>query len=76
MLGDDIPDLAVLRRVGLPAAVSNATQPVRGVAMWESTKRGGHGAAREFCEALLEARGQLDEVIERYVTERDGSGGT
>lgn len=72
MLGDDIPDLAVLRRIGFPAAVANATEPVRKVAHWESTKRGGHGAAREFCEALLAARGELERVIERYVTERDG----
>jgi 3-deoxy-D-manno-octulosonate 8-phosphate phosphatase (KDO 8-P phosphatase) len=73
MLGDDIPDLAVLRRVGLPAAVANATDPVRTIAKWESTKRGGHGAVREFCEALLEARGQLDDVIANYVDERSGA---
>jgi len=72
MLGDDIPDLAVLRRVGLPAAVSNATAPVREVAIWESTKRGGHGAVREFCDALLLARGRLADVVERYVSERSG----
>jgi 3-deoxy-D-manno-octulosonate 8-phosphate phosphatase (KDO 8-P phosphatase) len=70
MLGDDIPDLAVLRRVGLPAAVSNATEPVRRVALWESKRRGGHGAVREFCDALLLARGRLSDVIERYVSER------
>ncbi len=73
MLGDDIPDLAVLRRVGLPAAVSNATLPVREIALWESTKRGGHGAVREFTDALLLARGQLDAAVERYVSERSGS---
>lgn len=73
MLGDDIPDLAVLRRVGLPAAVANATAPVLAIAKWESTKPGGHGAVREFCEALLAARGQLDGVIEDYVTERSGA---
>jgi 3-deoxy-D-manno-octulosonate 8-phosphate phosphatase (KDO 8-P phosphatase) len=72
-LGDDIPDLAVLRRVGLPAAVANATPQVRDMAVWESTKRGGHGAVREFCDELLRARGCLDEVVERYVTERSGS---
>ncbi|HET9947396.1 MAG TPA: hypothetical protein VFQ22_00590 [Longimicrobiales bacterium] len=72
MLADDIPDLAVLRRVALPAAVANASEPVRRVAAWTSTKRGGHGAVREFCEALLAARGQLDEVVERYVAERSG----
>ena len=70
MLGDDIPDLAVLRRVGLPAAVANATASVREIAKWESTKSGGHGAVREFCEALLEARGDLASVIATYVNER------
>ena len=73
MLGDDIPDLAVLRRVGFPACVANATPPVRAIACWESTKRGGHGAAREFCDALLAARGDLEAVVDRYVAERDGS---
>ena len=70
MLGDDIPDLAVLRRVGFPAAVLNATPVVRGLARWVSTKRGGHGAAREFSDAILAARGQLEHVVERYVAER------
>jgi 3-deoxy-D-manno-octulosonate 8-phosphate phosphatase (KDO 8-P phosphatase) len=76
MLGDDIPDLAVLRRVGLPAAVANATPQVKAIAVWESTKRGGHGAVREFCDALLRARGCLDEVVERYVNERSGGART
>lgn len=70
MLGDDVPDLAVLRRVGLKAAVVNATPSVLAAADWTSTRRGGHGAAREFCDALLEARGQLHDVVERYVEER------
>jgi len=73
MMGDDIPDLAVLHRVGLPVAVGNATPAVLRVAKWTSTKRGGQGAVREFCEALLEARGELDDVIAKYVNERSGS---
>ena len=73
MIGDDIPDMAVLRRVGLRAAVANATPPVSEIADWQATKCGGRGAAREFCDALLHARGILDEVVERYVTERSGS---
>jgi 3-deoxy-D-manno-octulosonate 8-phosphate phosphatase (KDO 8-P phosphatase) len=73
MLGDDIPDLAALRRVGLPAAVANATAPVRAIAKWQSTKPGGRGAVREFCEALLAARGDLHRVIDDYVTERSGA---
>ncbi len=70
MLADDIPDLAVLRRVGLKAAVGNATSPVAAIADWQASKTGGWGAAREFCDALLEARGELEGVIERYVEER------
>jgi 3-deoxy-D-manno-octulosonate 8-phosphate phosphatase (KDO 8-P phosphatase) len=70
MLADDIPDLAVLSRVGLKAVVANATAPVVAIADWQATKPGGAGAARQFCDALLEARGELDEVVARYVAER------
>lgn len=70
MIGDDIPDLAVMRRVGLKAAVANATAPIVAIADWQSTRRGGHGAAREFCDALLTARGTLDDIVETYVEER------
>ena len=70
MLADDIPDLSVLRQVGLKAAVANATWHVADIADWQSTSAGGHGAAREFCDALLAARGELNDVVERYVLER------
>ena len=70
MIGDDIPDLAVMRRVGLRAAVGNATAPIAAIANWQATRPGGRGAAREFCDALLQARGVLDEIVERYVAER------
>jgi 3-deoxy-D-manno-octulosonate 8-phosphate phosphatase (KDO 8-P phosphatase) len=70
-LGDDLPDLVVLRRVGLPAVVGNATSDARACALWAGTKRGGHGAVREFAEALLTARGQWAEAVEAYVRERE-----
>ena len=72
MLADDIPDLAVLGRVGLKAVVANATAPVVAIADWQATKPGGAGGARQFCDALLEARGELDAVVARYVAERSG----
>jgi 3-deoxy-D-manno-octulosonate 8-phosphate phosphatase (KDO 8-P phosphatase) len=72
-VGDDIPDLAVMRRVGLPVTVANATPQVKELAVWVSTKRGGHGAVREFCDALLLARDRLTDVVERYVSERSGA---
>jgi len=72
MLADDLPDLAVLRRVGVPAVVANATEEVRKVAVWQATKDGGRGAVREFCEAILRARGDWDALVEEYVTARSG----
>jgi 3-deoxy-D-manno-octulosonate 8-phosphate phosphatase (KDO 8-P phosphatase) len=70
MLADDLPDLSVFRHVGLKAAVANAVPPVAEMAQWRTTRRGGHGAAREFCDTLLAARGQMDEVVAAYVRER------
>jgi len=70
MLADDIPDLAVLRKVGLPAVVANATEEARKVAVWQAGKPGGRGAVREFCEALLKARGDWEDQVESYVRAR------
>jgi 3-deoxy-D-manno-octulosonate 8-phosphate phosphatase (KDO 8-P phosphatase) len=74
MLADDLPDLAVLRRVALPAAVANATEEIRRLALWQGERRGGDGAVREFCEALLKARGEWEGLVEAYVRARDDDG--
>lgn len=71
MLGDDLPDLAVFRRVGFPVAVANAEADIRAAALWQTARRGGQGAVREFAEALLRARGDWDEQVARYVGARD-----
>ena len=73
MLADDLPDMAVFRQVGLKAAVGNATASIAERADWQARRSGGHGAAREFCDALLAARGELDRVVSRYVDERSGA---
>jgi 3-deoxy-D-manno-octulosonate 8-phosphate phosphatase (KDO 8-P phosphatase) len=70
-LGDDLPDLPVMRRVGLPAAVGNASPDARASATWQGERRGGHGAVREFVEALLGARGEWAERVEAYVRDRE-----
>ena len=72
LLGDDIADLPVLRRVGFPATVANATEEVRHAAVWQSSRRGGHGAVREFVEALLRARGEWTGLVNEYCRERGG----
>ena len=74
-VGDDFPDLAVLRLVGLPVAVGNAVPEIRAVCKVRLTRQGGAGAVREFAELLLKARGQWEEVTEQYVRERSLTSG-
>ena len=69
-MGDDLADLQVLRRVGLPVAPANAVDEVRAVARYVTRAQGGHGAVREAIEALLKARGLWAELLERYFTEQ------
>lgn len=73
MLGDDLPDLAVLRKVGVPAVVANATAEAQKAAIWQGKSRGGHGAVREFCEAILKGRGDWEAQVEAYVSARGDS---
>lgn len=70
-VGDDLPDLAILRRVGLPAVVGNASRDARASALWRGRREGGRGAVREFAEALLLARGEWAERVEAYVSDRE-----
>ena len=69
-VGDDLADLQVMRRVGLPIAVANAVLEIREVAVAVTEARGGHGAVREFVDALLRARGVWPDMLERYFTDR------
>lgn len=69
-VGDDFPDLAVLRLVALPVAVANAAPEIRDVCQLQLERSGGHGAVREFAELFLKARGEWDDVVARYVSER------
>jgi 3-deoxy-D-manno-octulosonate 8-phosphate phosphatase (KDO 8-P phosphatase) len=50
--------------------VGNAVAEVRTVARVQLRRWGGRGAVREFAELLLRARGEWDEIVERYVAER------
>ena len=58
-VGDDLPDLAVMRRCGLAVAVANAADSVKSAAHYVTRASGGRGAVREFCELVLRAQGQL-----------------
>ncbi len=65
-IGDDWPDLPVLRRCAFPVAPANAHAEVRHCARYVTQATGGHGAAREFCDLLLVASGQYARLLEDY----------
>lgn len=69
-LGDDLPDLPLLRRVALPIAVANACPEVKAAARLTTSAPGGHGALREFAEAFLKARGVWTDLVRTYLRER------
>ncbi|HKO05192.1 MAG TPA: HAD hydrolase family protein, partial [Candidatus Acidoferrales bacterium] len=61
-VGDDLPDLAVMERVGLAVAVANATPEVKRQAHYVTRASGGAGALREVVELILRAQGKWDEL--------------
>ncbi len=69
-IGDDLPDIALMRKAGLPVAVGNAVPEVKRLCVWQTRRTGGHGAVRELAEALLQARGEWDALIEQYESAR------
>jgi 3-deoxy-D-manno-octulosonate 8-phosphate phosphatase (KDO 8-P phosphatase) len=69
-IGDDLPDLPLLRRVALPVAVANACREVKDAARFTTAAGGGRGAIREFAEVFLQARGVWTDVVRNYLRER------
>ena len=65
-MGDDLPDLAVIRRVGLGITPANGNIQLVNQALWQTVKVGGNGAVREVAELILEAQGKLKPLIETY----------
>ena len=52
-MGDDLPDICVLEKVGLSGCPADAVQEVKEIVKWHSTLNGGRGAVREFCDYIL-----------------------
>lgn len=74
MVADDLADLPVMRRAGLPVAVANAAPELHAEARWTTRSSGGRGAVREFAEELLKARGQWSGLVEAYRRSREEGG--
>jgi 3-deoxy-D-manno-octulosonate 8-phosphate phosphatase (KDO 8-P phosphatase) len=66
MIGDDLPDVPLLKRVGWPIAVADASPEVLKVARTVTRARGGRGAVREAVEALLRHNGTWNDVLQSY----------
>ncbi|ORU90978.1 MAG: 3-deoxy-D-manno-octulosonate 8-phosphate phosphatase [Cycloclasticus sp. symbiont of Poecilosclerida sp. N] len=59
-VGDDLPDLALMTRARLAIAVSDANSSILPYCQGQTARPGGHGAAREVCDAILSAQNKLD----------------
>ena len=65
-MGDDLPDLPVLRRCGLALSPPGAVDEVRSEVHFVTRTRGGKGAVREACELIMRAQGSWDAHVEPY----------
>ena len=52
-MGDDVPDVCILEKVGLAGCPKDAIQEVKDIANFESDKNGGCGAVRDFCDCII-----------------------
>lgn len=72
VIGDDWPDLPLLARAGFACAPANAHAEARALAHHVTTARGGEGAAREFCDLLLQASGRYGALLAAQQGTLDG----
>jgi 3-deoxy-D-manno-octulosonate 8-phosphate phosphatase (KDO 8-P phosphatase) len=64
-VGDDLPDIPLLRRVGLAVAVGDAVPEVKKAAHYTTKAVAGHGAVREAVEVILKAKGIWEAMIDK-----------
>lgn len=72
-IGDDLPDLPMLRNCGFPIAVANATPEARAAARYVTRRPGGGGAVREAVEMLLHRDGRWGQVLAHYEAQAAGA---
>ena len=63
VMGDDWPDLPLMRRAAFACAPANAHAEAKATAHHVTRAAGGHGAAREFCDVLLVASGRYGALL-------------
>lgn len=66
-IGDDLPDLLLLNKVGVSVAVADAHEFVRKCADMVTSAEGGKGAVREVCEKILIAKGCWEDLLKSFL---------
>ncbi len=67
-MGDDLPDLPLLRLAGLSVIPANAVPLLKSYADWQTTASGGNGAVRELCERIMRAQGTFETLLQAYLS--------
>ena len=62
-VGDDLIDIPVMEKVGVPIAVANAIQEVKRISIYTTQVAGGFGAFREAISWLISEQGRMEEVL-------------
>jgi len=65
-VADDLVDLSLMRKVGLPIAVGNASSEIKDAAVYITNRTGGRGAVREIAEMILKSQGKWEDTLKFY----------
>jgi 3-deoxy-D-manno-octulosonate 8-phosphate phosphatase (KDO 8-P phosphatase) len=65
-MGDDVPDLAAMKRCGLACVPANAHRWMIDQADWTIPKNAGEGAARELCDFILESQNRMPDILAKW----------
>lgn len=65
-IGDDLPDLPLIKKSGLGVAVADADESVKLAADWLTSKNGGMGAVRELADFIIESQQRKQEILELF----------
>jgi len=66
-IGDDLPDIACIRRVGLGISVPNGHLTAKEQALCVTNAAGGHGAVREVCDWIMQAQNTFEQAVVTYL---------
>jgi len=65
-VGDDLVDLSLMKKVGMPVAVANASSEIKEAALFVTRCSGGRGAVREVAELILKSQGKWEDILKFY----------